>query len=90
MKGLGYQDYLQFKDTEFEEICKRCGACCGVDNDPCVNLMQLGDNKYVCRDYKNRIGVHLTAGGNKFHCIPIRVLLKQSACPPGCAYSKET
>ena len=64
-----FADYNKF---EFEDLCNKCGACCGAyDNDPCVHLKRIDNNRYICEIYKNREGFHRTVNGNRIKCVPI-------------------
>jgi len=84
-----YQRHLKNKEDDFEKICSRCGACCGLKNDPCSNLIEYPEKTYLCKDYENRIGMQKTVTGNSFHCVPIKELIKKGACPPLCAYGRK-
>ncbi len=82
---------LQAKQKDrWENICRRCGACCGVvDGDPCENLVQIKDRVYICKDYENRLGEHRTRSGQVMKCVNIRDILHKSW--PGadkCAYRR--
>jgi len=64
--------FANFTKQEFEDICGRCGACCGAyDNDPCIHLKKGEDCKYYCDIYEHRFGFHETVNGNRIKCIPI-------------------
>lgn len=86
------QRYLDMQDKQqavWEGMCGRCGACCGLKGDPCVNLFKADDGKYACRVYENRLGMQRTVSGKEFRCIPIRFILHTSW--PGdecCGYKK--
>jgi len=86
MSEKALNDYLQKKESGFEQICRRCGACCGIDNDPCEKLIRSNSASYHCRDYENRIGLQRTINGKEFHCIQIRELLHNQGVPANCAY----
>jgi len=88
MDSRDLDSYFERKDSQFEQICKRCGSCCGIENDPCEELVKLDGAMCVCRDYEHRIGLHKTVSGKTFHCIPITELLHGQALPPHCAYLK--
>ncbi len=85
-----YTEYLKNKEEEFESVCKRCGRCCGADNDPCRNLEKAPDGRYFCREYSDRLKQQRTARGNSFHCVSIREHMKKGFLPPGCAYGKRS
>lgn len=66
------------EEREFEEICIRCGACCGAyDGDPCEHLQRDGDGSYFCDDYENRLGIHHTVSGVEMECLPIMEKLRE-------------
>lgn len=90
---MNMEDYSSHQEKQFkhyEDICKRCGACCGSgDGDPCVDLDKDKNGRYFCKVYENRLEVsHYTVSGNKFHCIPIRDVISNIGARPGCAYNK--
>ncbi|MGC9363608.1 MAG: hypothetical protein ACP5FZ_03460 [Fidelibacterota bacterium] len=59
-------------DLEFEELCIRCGGCCGAfDGDPCEHLRRGDDGLCYCAIYENRFGWHKTVCGRKLECVPI-------------------
>jgi hypothetical protein len=71
----------------FEGTCKRCGECCGSQDDPCANLAKdISDGKYYCKIYKNRLGPQKTRSGSIFNCIPIREIIKMGVLRQNCAY----
>ena len=84
--------YLAMQENQqqaWESMCGRCGACCGLKDDPCENLFQADDGKYACKVYDNRLAMQKTVSGKKFRCIPIRFILHTSW--PGdecCGYKK--
>ncbi|MFH2024672.1 MAG: hypothetical protein ABIK30_02450 [bacterium] len=56
---------------EFEDICIRCGACCGsFDGDSCENLRGDNEGTYTCDIYEERIGIHRTLTGRVMECVP--------------------
>lgn len=78
-------------DEKFEEICDRCGACCGAyDNDPYFHLKKKEDGTYYCDIYEDRFGFHRTVNGNRIRCIPIKKRLGQGPWIGDglCAYKK--
>ena len=78
------------KEQEWENLCLRCGACCGAFEDPCKNLHQGADGKYFCGVYSRRYGAHETVGGKKFRCMPIRDIIHMSWDHDQlCAYKKD-
>jgi len=82
----GYVEHLKMKDENFESLCKRCGACCGAEDDPCTNLRKSGEGRYYCKDYFNRLGPQRTVSGRRFECVSIREHIKNKTLRPGCAY----
>ena len=76
----------------FEDICVRCGACCGAyDGDPCEHLKKNGDGTYYCEDYENRLGTHYTIHKVKIECVSIKKKLQLDESWIGdelCAYKK--
>ena len=70
-----YQVYMKNKEEEYESLCKRCGRCCGVLNDPCVHLKKDEEDKFFCEIYDHRLGEHKTQSGNTFQCVPVRKIL---------------
>lgn len=90
MQDENYNSYQEEQSRYYEDICKRCGACCGSgDGDPCADLAKDKDGRYFCKVYESRLGIaHYTVGGNKFHCIPIRDVIDNVGARPNCAYVK--
>lgn len=87
MDGLKYTAYQDEKLKSFEDVCKRCGKCCGGrDDDPCLNLSRDASGVYYCKDYALRLGPQRTASGRVFNCVPIREMIKRDALRLGCAY----
>ncbi len=70
----------------YEGLCKRCGACCGAFDDPCINLKKDTNGKYYCSVYENRHGLQKTVSGKSFNCVSIRDILKFDPPYPDCAY----
>jgi len=86
--------YIQIQDQkyqEYEALCKRCGACCGVlDNDPCEHLKKGPDNGYFCDIYEERFGVRKTVKGKEILCVPIRNMFHKTWWGRiQCAYMKK-
>ena len=67
-----YVERTKEEQESYEAKCRRCGRCCGVEKDPCLNLMQQADGKYFCKDYENRLRPQKTVGGTEFTCVEIR------------------
>ena len=82
-----YMLSLENNDARHEQMCRRCGICCGLNNDPCENLVKVNDSTFICRDYDNRFGKHQTVSGREFTCVSIRDLMKKGATPITCAYN---
>lgn len=83
-----YRSALWSQESDHENICIRCGICCGADNDPCRMLRRQPDGTYLCADYDNRLGPQLTSSGKEFNCVMIRQLVPFSATPQDCAYTQ--
>ncbi len=85
------ENYNLFEEEElkkWEDVCKCCGACCGVvDGDPCLHLVTQKDGKYFCDIYDRRFGIRKTKSGKTFRCVEIRDIINKPW--PGrnnCAY----
>jgi hypothetical protein len=85
MESTRYTLHTALKEREFEDLCKRCGACCGAQDDPCSNLVEQ-DGTYFCRAYTGRLGPQRTVSGKEFNCVPIRTHIAQGSLRAGCAY----
>ncbi|MCM8823621.1 MAG: hypothetical protein NC822_02990 [Candidatus Omnitrophica bacterium] len=72
---MDYEKYLEEKEKEYENMCKRCGACCGAYDDPCKHLKLNKEGKYYCEIYEKRFGLRETIKGEKFYCVEIRKIL---------------
>ena len=87
---MDYEIYQLNREKEFENVCLRCGNCCGVADDPCIHLILQSDGKYLCDIYESRGGMQKTRSGNFFECVSIRTILHEDW--PGrwkCAYIKQ-
>ena len=85
-----YNQYQKKQEADWEDLCKRCGACCGVaEGDPCQHIIQTSDGKYGCQIYHNRFGEHKTKSGKIFKCVPIREILNKSWVGDGCCGYKK-
>ena len=72
------QSVLQQKEQKYEDMCIRCGACCGAyDGDPCSHLRRDSRNQYYCDDYENRLGMQRTINGTRFKCVMIKEILHE-------------
>lgn len=66
----------EIDQNEFEDICIRCGACCGVyDGDPCIHLHRDENWQYYCDQYEDRLGMQRTISGREIECISILEML---------------
>ena len=84
-----YIQYFEKKQQEWEDLCIRCGACCGAYEDPCEHLSQNSEG-YYCPIYKDRLGLRKTVSGVEFYCVPLKDILDESW--PGsyrCVYKKK-
>ena len=81
-----YEEHAVEREKEFEEICLRCGECCGSLDDPCSKLAKLHDGTYFCRDYANRFDLQETVSGKVFKCVPIREHISGDTLRQNCAY----
>jgi uncharacterized cysteine cluster protein YcgN (CxxCxxCC family) len=70
------QKHLEKKEREWENLCLRCGACCGALDDPCIHLKKNKNDKSYCDIYPERFGIRKTIGGEIFKCVPIKQLLR--------------
>ena len=86
MDAAKYDNYLQDKEEDFEAICRRCGECCGADDDPCLSLVRKRDGTYFCNNYENRLEYQRTVSGKVFKCVSIRDHIAKGSLKPGCAY----
>ena len=81
--------YTQKQDEwarEFESLCLRCGKCCGLEQDPCANLVKDVHGKYACKAYNERLGSQKTVSGKTFTCVPIREVIKKGLPSSSCGY----
>ncbi|MFC1577103.1 hypothetical protein ACFL42_00620 [Candidatus Omnitrophota bacterium] len=89
MEYFTYIEKLKRFSDDHEDICRRCGECCGAaDGDACVNLARDTAGKCYCDVYGNRFGHHKTASGGMILCVPIRDRVKAGSAPAGCPYNK--
>ncbi|MCK4810326.1 MAG: hypothetical protein KAS99_05265 [Candidatus Omnitrophica bacterium] len=70
-----YLKNLKKRQNKWENICIRCGACCGAYEDPCKYLKKEASGKYSCEIYDQRLGLRKTVGGEKFRCVPIKEVM---------------
>ncbi|MCM8814021.1 MAG: hypothetical protein NC924_08850 [Candidatus Omnitrophica bacterium] len=71
---LRYQTVLRQQQAAAEARCRRCGICCGANDDPCVHLRRQDDGQSWCDIYPRRLGTHTTRSGARFRCVEIRAL----------------
>lgn len=85
-----YEATLKKAEQDYEGLCLRCGACCGLfEKDPCAELIRTADGRYGCRIYENRFGLRRTVHGNEFLCVPVRKVISGSwAGSWRCTYKK--
>lgn len=70
-----YSEYLKKKDESWENLCIRCGGCCGAFDDPCLHLRKDSAGKCFCNIYSSRFGIRESIKGEKFNCVPIKEIL---------------
>ncbi|MCK4519614.1 MAG: hypothetical protein KAT96_00370 [Candidatus Omnitrophica bacterium] len=75
-KASNYLKYFEEKDKEWESLCRRCGACCGAYDDPCLHLKKDKEGKYNCEIYSERFGLKKSIKGEEFNCVPIKEIIK--------------
>ncbi|UCD15996.1 MAG: hypothetical protein JSV34_02790 [Candidatus Omnitrophota bacterium] len=68
--------YLRFKEEEWENLCIRCGGCCGAFDDPCLHLKKNKSGKYYCEIYRKRLGLRKTVKGEEFDCVPVKEIIR--------------
>ena len=89
---MSIDNYTLYQEEAFnkhENICRRCGECCGAsDGDPCMNLSKDNSGKYYCKEYENRFRLQKTESGKTFHCIPINELINNTSARINCSYRK--
>lgn len=88
MDIAAYEKYLKEEFIKYDSLCRRCGKCCGIDNDPCANLIIDEEGRCACRAYDVRLGPQKTASGKDFTCVPIKENIRRGFCNPDCAYVK--
>lgn len=70
--------WLSARNQQWEALCRNCGACCGIFEDPCENLRFGPDGSSYCAKYENRLGPQKTVSGRSFNCVNIRDKVGQS------------
>lgn len=70
-----YQAYWEKKANDWENLCLRCGGCCGAYDDPCEHLKRDCEGNFYCEIYTYRFGKHRTLKGEEFNCVPIENIL---------------
>ena len=86
MNRTAYESHLKETFIKYDSICRRCGKCCGTDNDPCVNLTLEENGKYKCLVYENRLGPQKTISKKFFTCVPIKDNIRTGFSNLTCAY----
>ncbi len=87
---MDYEIYQINREKEFENVCRRCGNCCGAGDDPCIHLILQPDGKYLCDIYESRGGMQKTRSGKFFECVSIRRILHEEWSGRWkCAYIRE-
>jgi len=89
MDSSAYDRDLKGRFVKYDSACKRCGECCGANNDPCANLVSKGNGQYACAAYDNRFGPQRTVSGKAFTCVSIRENIKRGFSNPNCAYAQK-
>lgn len=70
-----YLKAFKNKDKEWEELCIRCGGCCGAYDDPCSHLKKIGKNKFYCETYETRFGDQFARSGEEFDCVSVKKII---------------
>ena len=86
MDTIAYEKYMKEEAVKYDSLCRRCGECCGIDNDPCANLIIEEGGKCACRAYEGRLGPQKTVSGKDFTCVPIKENIRRGFRYSGCAY----
>ena len=74
-KESDYYKVLEQNDKEWEDLCIRCGGCCGAFDDPCLYLKKDKDSKTYCEIYAYRLGIQKTVKGEEFKCVPVKEII---------------
>ncbi|MCF7908685.1 MAG: hypothetical protein K9L86_07450 [Candidatus Omnitrophica bacterium] len=72
---IHYQDSLKLKEREWDELCIRCGGCCGAYDDPCKHLREDETGSFYCEVYDQRFGTQKTVSGEAFDCVLVKQIL---------------
>ena len=83
-----YTNSQLVRNEEYEALCTRCGKCCGLETDPCVNLKKDSKGGYYCASYDTRLGRQVTISGRVFTCVPIREVVRKGCPSEGCSYGR--
>lgn len=70
-----YFRYFQEKEKFWENLCIRCGGCCGSFDDPCKHLKKDMASQWYCDIYNRRFGIRESISGEKFSCVPVKEIL---------------
>ncbi len=71
-----YETYFSEHQRQWEDMCRRCGGCCGAYEDPCQHLKRDGRGAFYCEIYATRFGERLSLKGEKFDCVPVKQILR--------------
>lgn len=72
---IKYQQSLALKQQEWEDLCRRCGGCCGAYDDPCLHLKEDCKGEFYCAIYNRRFGSQKTRAGEEFDCVLVKQIL---------------
>ena len=70
-----YLEHLESKERGWEDLCTRCGGCCGAFDDPCLHLKKDKKGEFYCEIYFKRFGTRTSVEGEEFNCVPVREIL---------------
>ncbi len=69
------QNCLKKGNKRWEELCIRCGGCCGAYDDPCQHLKKDPQSGFYCEIYSQRFGTQKTLGGEEFDCVFVKEII---------------
>ncbi len=70
-----YQENLKIRQQDWENLCLRCGGCCGAYDDPCAHLAKDELGRFYCTIYQERLGERKAISGEEFDCVPIQKII---------------
>lgn len=70
-----YQAHLKKRSQQWEELCIRCGGCCGAYDDPCRHLKKDKELNFYCSIYDRRLGARKTVANDDFDCVFVKEIL---------------